>query len=98
MLDDYRHRWGYAVGFGSITNTIVFLFTGGQYMDFEGGTVVKGEEAYIHVYIYKKTSYILSKFALCYVIALNTVKGIEHCSYHRPMHGTMGPQRALRHL
>ena len=42
MLDDYRHRWGYAVGFGSITNTIVFLFTGGQYMDFEGGTVVKG--------------------------------------------------------
>ena len=42
LLDDFDKRWSYACAFGAITNTILFLFTGGQYMDFDGPTWSKG--------------------------------------------------------
>ena len=42
LLDDFEHRWSYAVSFGAITNTIVLLFLRGSAISEDNSTAVNG--------------------------------------------------------
>ena len=35
LLDEFEHRWSYAIAFGAITTTILDILTGGQYLDLD---------------------------------------------------------------
>ena len=42
LLDEFEHRWSYAIAFGAITNTLVDVLVGGQYLDRNLSPIVTG--------------------------------------------------------
>ena len=48
LLDEFEHRWSYAIAFGAITNTLVDILVGGQYLDQNFSPIVTGTSTTSH--------------------------------------------------